>query len=324
MADNLREFFALMRPAEWLALVLTIAGSLAIWGLALWFPLARFRRSRRPPTGFGRYLPAAVWLAAAAYGALFLYARFVEPDELYVRRLRFESPKLPCGETLRLLHLTDIHARRGREEQLARAADAAAALRPDLLVLTGDYLCDYTRGAPTALLVFLFHLPDVPAYAVTGNYGGRYVPDPFLETLGIETLHTETRLLTIRGMPLELHGASPTRAAVAVRPRVHPEWFGIFLEHFPALFPQAAAAGWDLFLAGHTHGGQVRLPGYGALITLDRRGKEFEWGAYRLGDSVGYVSAGLGMECTGLPQVRFLCPPEIALIEVTGTGYSPR
>jgi hypothetical protein len=63
----------------------------------------------------------------------------------------------------------------------------------------------------------------------------------------------------------------------------------------------------------------VRLPFYGAIVTLDKRGKEFEWGAYRLGRTVGVVSAGIGMECRGWPQVRFLCPPEIVLIEVRGT-----
>jgi len=153
---------------------------------------------------------------------------------------------------------------------------------------------------------------------VPGNYGGFYPADALLDQLGVEELHTEWRDFVIKGVPIELLGLSPTREPIPVPPQRHPASFGIVLEHFPALLPAAADSGWDLYLAGHTHGGQVRLPFYGAIVTLDPRGKEFEWGAYRLGRTVGVVSAGLGMECRGWPQVRFLVPPEIVLIEIRG------
>ena len=72
--------------------------------------------------------------------------------------------------------------------------------------------------------------------------------------------------------------------------------FTILLYHMPDLMPEAEAQGIDLYLAGHTHGGQWRLPGYGALITSSIFGKRYEMGHYTEGGTQLYVSRGLGME----------------------------
>ena len=77
-------------------------------------------------------------------------------------------------------------------------------------------------------------------------------------------------------------------------------------------------AGVDLQLSGHTHGGQVRLPLYGALLTLSAMGKRFEAGLYRLGEMALYVNRGLGMEGGAAPRVRFLCRPEITVFDLLG------
>jgi uncharacterized protein len=323
MGDNFTEFVYLLSPAEWVGLLLVLGGSFVLWGLLLRILACRLAARLRglpPPQKPRRAVRWAVYLLCLTYAATYLYGHFVEADKLVLRHLAFDSSKIPAGRALRLVHVTDIHAQAWRIEHLERAAEAIVDLTPDAVLLTGDYLCDYTRGGPTALLAFLTRLPDVPIIAVPGNYGGRMVADPLFETLGMDFLHTETRLLTVAGVPLEVHGASPRRKPMDVRRRQAPERLGIFLEHFPSLLPSAAAADWDLFLAGHTHGGQIRLPGYGAIITLDRLGKTFEWGAYRVANTVAYVNAGLGLECRGAPQVRLFCPPEIALIEITGTG----
>jgi uncharacterized protein len=72
-----------------------------------------------------------------------------------------------------------------------------------------------------------------------------------------------------------------------------------------------------LQLSGHTHGGQVRLPFYGALFTASLYGKVFEAGRYKLKDLTLYITRGLGLEGAGAPRVRFLCPPEITLWEIS-------
>jgi predicted MPP superfamily phosphohydrolase len=71
-------------------------------------------------------------------------------------------------------------------------------------------------------------------------------------------------------------------------------------------------------LSGHTHGGQVRLPFYGALFAASLYGKAFESGRRQLAGLTLYVTRGIGMEGGGAPRVRFLCPPEIILWEVDG------
>ena len=82
------------------------------------------------------------------------------------------------------------------------------------------------------------------------------------------------------------------------------------------MIPEGALAGFDLYLAGHTHGGQVRLPGYGALITLGVHGKRFESGRYRLPEGMtAYVTRGGGPEGGLTTRVRFMCPPEVVLVE---------
>jgi len=91
--------------------------------------------------------------------------------------------------------------------------------------------------------------------------------------------------------------------------------FTLLLYHSPDLIEGAAAHEIDLYLAGHTHGGQIRLPLFGALFTASTYGKRYEMGRYQMGDTTLYVSRGLGMEGMGAPRARFLCPPEVVLVE---------
>ena len=77
--------------------------------------------------------------------------------------------------------------------------------------------------------------------------------------------------------------------------------------------PDAVETGVDLYLAGHTHGGQLRLPLFGALVTSSDFWKRYEAGRYREGQTTLYVSRGLGMEGLGAPRARFLAPPEIVV-----------
>jgi predicted MPP superfamily phosphohydrolase len=85
--------------------------------------------------------------------------------------------------------------------------------------------------------------------------------------------------------------------------------------------PAAVEAGVDLYLAGHTHGGQLRLPFFGAIVTASIYGKRYEMGAYRQGDTLLYVSRGVGMEGKGAPRARFLCPPEVVLCTLMGEDH---
>jgi predicted MPP superfamily phosphohydrolase len=85
------------------------------------------------------------------------------------------------------------------------------------------------------------------------------------------------------------------------------------LYHYPDLIDRLASKQVDLLLAGHTHGGQIALPFFGAIVTLSKGWKRYERGLYRVGESYLYVNRGLG---TDLPAIRFFARPEIAVIDL--------
>ena len=94
------------------------------------------------------------------------------------------------------------------------------------------------------------------------------------------------------------------------------ERFDVFLFHTPDLIEDVSHCGVDLYLCGHTHGGQVALPWYGALITFSKFGKKYESGLHRVGDTVLFVNRGLGMEPRPAPQIRFFARPQIAVFDI--------
>ena len=92
----------------------------------------------------------------------------------------------------------------------------------------------------------------------------------------------------------------------------------ILLYHTPDLMPLATKQGVDLYLSGHTHGGQIRAPFYGAILTSSQFGKRYEMGRYVEGKTDLYVSRGVGLEGMGAPRIRLFAPPEITLITIEG------
>jgi predicted MPP superfamily phosphohydrolase len=105
------------------------------------------------------------------------------------------------------------------------------------------------------------------------------------------------------------------RADLTVAPRTSPEALGIAVVHSPDPAPELAALGYDLVVAGHTHGGQVRLPVVGALVTNCSIPNRLARGVARLGRSYLHVSPGLGT--SKYAPFRLLCPPEATLLELT-------
>ena len=102
--------------------------------------------------------------------------------------------------------------------------------------------------------------------------------------------------------------------------QVRPDDFSLLLYHKPDLAYAARDLGINLYLAGHTHGGQIRLPFYGAVITNSHYGKTFEMGLYHLDQTTLYVSRGLGLEGMSAPRARFLCPPEVVVVDLAPAG----
>lgn len=257
------------------------------------------------------------------------YATWVEPFHLTVTSLEFASPKLQNGEPLRVLHLSDIHFE-GWTPRERRLLETVRALAPDLIFLTGDYLnlssVDHgpARQGVRDLLAELATL--APTWAVIGSPPvdrPDVVPQIFAG-LPITWLVDEAAEVEVKGHRLWLIGIRCTADHRRDGERLRQLWSAgshsalqILLYHSPDLFPLAAELGIDLHLAGHTHGGQLRLPFLGALVTSSAFWKRYEAGLYREGASTLYVSRGIGVEGKGAPRARFLAPPEVVLLTCT-------
>ncbi len=197
-----------------------------------------------------------------------------------------------------------------------------------MIVLTGDYVnLSYTEDALTQRqLRQLLSQLEAPGgvYATLGSppVDLPHVIPALFDDLPVRLLRDEWEWLELpSGRQLVLLGLDCTHdmkedgrrlgQLVQQAPNGVPR---VLLYHSPELMPQAADHGLELYLCGHTHGGQVRVPGIGALITSSQLGRDYVMGLYRLGSTNLYVSRGVGLEGLSAPRVRFLSPPEITLV----------
>ncbi len=248
------------------------------------------------------------------------YAKKVEPGKLTVESVQIPLKKLkPALEGFKIVHMSDFHLHPYTQIDLIRQAVATAnQLNPDLVVLTGDYV---QQGADS-----IFELAPVLA-ALNARYGiftslgnhdlwtNRTVVQTGLKEARLPLLLNQGVTLNVGGTPLYLAGLDDAwsgepdlAAAMANYPGDTP---AILLAHEPDLadtFAQDERIG--LQLSGHSHGGQVRLPGLGAPI-LPYLGKKYDQGLYRVGEMWLYTTRGIGL---GPVPIRFNCPPEITEI----------
>ena len=250
-------------------------------------------------------------------------AFFIEPTWLEVTRRQITSPKLKAP--LKIVVIADLQTDvigPYERDVIARVV----AEQPDLILLAGDYLqvhdeakWDQLRGQLNWLLKEEgFHAP-LGIYAVTGNVDYAAWPEIF-DGLPV-TCVTRTKSFDLARDDIRVTGLSMgdsfdvnTRVADSKR-------FHICLGHCPnfAMGPDLAQGNVqaDLLVAGHTHGGQVRLPLIGPLITLSRVPRSWAAGWTELsGGRRLLVSRGIGMERGSAPRLRFLCRPELVIVEV--------
>lgn len=254
----------------------------------------------------------------------------VEPSELQLTELAITSDRLPSGTPpIRLLHISDIHLERWtrREDQLLAHIEQA---QPDLIVITGDYVSTSNNSDPKTLRQVHDLLSQL--WAPYGVYATLGTPPvdlrenvvPIFDDLPVTLLREHCVQLDLgKGRQLALLGMDCTHylpddiarlaRLTAVAPPTMPQ---LLLNHSPELMPQAAQEGIDLYLCGHTHGGQVRLPIIGPLLTSSQLGRRYVMGHYQEGRTNLYISRGVGFEGLSAPRVRFLTRPEITLVTI--------
>jgi uncharacterized protein len=259
----------------------------------------------------------APWLITWGLKCAGLYQRAQRnADEVVVRCTSLAFSCLPPAfEDFTILHLSDLHADIS-EGAMRRLATIVGDLKYDICVLTGDYR-GKTYGSFEAALQSLSDLLPLlkgPLYGVLGNHDSlKMVPD--MEEMGIRMLFNEHEPIVRGSDRIYLAGvddahfyrADDINKAASGIPK---NAFSILLSHTPEVYAQAAAAGFNLMLSGHTHGGQLCLPG-GIPIKLEAvLPRSMGAGMWRHAGMTGYTSVGAG---TSLMPVRLNCPPEISL-----------
>ena len=290
---------------------------------------------------------AAGTLAAGA--ACVAYGVLVERTAFRVRR--FTAAVLPPGSApLRVLHVSDIHLlpRQGRKRDFLRGL---AGLEPDLVVSTGDHIA--SADGVDALVESLGRLADVPGVFVLGSndfeapqfkvpvrylFGattdgtGRPVPPlptdelrAGLEGIGWTYLEERRAELDVAGRPVRFRGTGDAHhhrddyAAVAGPAADDVLEIGVTHAPYRRLLDAMTADGVPLILAGHTHGGQVAVPGKGALVTNCDLPREHAKGlfSHEAGGRTAQVHVSAGLGTSPFAPYRFACPPEVTLLTLT-------
>jgi predicted MPP superfamily phosphohydrolase len=236
----------------------------------------------------------------------------------------------PSAPPVRIVHLTDTHIERNSYRE-ASVVTKVNALEPDIIVLTGDYLNLSRLLDPVSAKHFREFVSQLRAphgiYAVRGSVEPNMASMQWLvEGTSVTWLEQEAVTVDVRGQAVTLVGVACSHHPETDVARldkamagVPSDAFTLLLYHSPDLIAKAAEHGVDLYLGGHTHGGQLRLPLYGAIVTGSIYLKQYEAGLYERGGTTMYISRGIGFEGGGMPRARFLCRPEVVNLTLKGT-----
>ena len=229
----------------------------------------------------------------------------------------------PQMEGLRVVQITDLHLRKSWSDVYDQLIERVRQESPDLLLITGDFV-DHKRrpipAVPTIRRLVSALKARLGVFGILGNHD-RYHLRPHLDGIGLELLDKESRRIDVDGAELELlalpgvdrrHLTRPLLEAYPARTLGVPR---LVMAHFPDHLRKAAELlKPDIYFAGHTHGGQICLPGGFAPIRHDSLPRRFCKGVHRFANT--WLVVGRGMGFTGLP-FRFFCPAEV--IEITLT-----
>lgn len=237
-------------------------------------------------------------------------------DQIVIRRNHIAVAKLPPAfDNFTILHLSDLHVDIS-EGAMRHLVSIVGNLQYDICVLTGDYR-GKTYGPFEKSLKGIGELRvqlKGPLYGVLGNHDSIHMA-PSLEAMGIRMLFNECETIVRDDQHIFLAGVDDPHFYRAddiekAASRIPPDALSILLSHTPEVYDRAANAGFDVMFSGHTHGGQLCLPG-GIPIKLEAiLPRSMGAGAWRHAGMIGYTSVGVG---TSLLPVRLNCPPEITL-----------
>jgi len=265
---------------------------------------------------------------AFALIAIYIYATHIEPERLQVKEFTISSSKITAPITL--VHISDVQSN-GIGSYETEVFELIKTYRPDVVLHTGDLIQTYSNSSYPEELDALAELftglgDEVLKYHVNGDTEHPPSIDElqFAQKANTTILKNELVNIEVKGQGLQIGGLvlrqsrSPDAATLQrVGTNNNPSSFMLLMGHAPDFvlsLPENETAP-DLCLAGHTHGGQIRLPGIGPLLTLSDVPKGWARGTTELEHTTLNVSAGIGAEHAGyLPSIRINCPPEFTVI----------
>lgn len=286
--------------------------------------------------GLGLILPL-VWVAlglSVFISLIAFYSTWIAPFRLGVTHERLHTDRWPKDTPpLRLLHIADLHVERvtGREIRLNRLI---GEIKPDVIVFSGDFVnISYSDDPVTEehirKVISGWQAP-LGVYCVQGTYTVESSERVRAFTAGLKNLRllddewvrieTPAGALNLLGMTTTHYMRADQASVMELAQDAPEDGLRLIVTHASDVIPEADAAGYDLYLCGHTHGGQLRFPFIGAVFSGSHLGMRYVMGRYDLKHMTAYTSRGVGMEGLGAPRARFLCPPEIILWEISGTG----
>lgn len=281
---------------------------------------------------FLKWFAAALGICIFILAALLIYAYFIEPQELKIHEETIVVPHWSRElNGFRIAAISDIHggSNYSNEERLRYLTEKVNEQNPDIIVLLGDFVSQ-TAGFHSPLKMPVETVAEnikgmkakYGVYAVIGNHDWWYDDAKVraaLENIGIKVLENQTESFSAGGQTVTILGIEDfwRHKSVPVKdlmPKIQPQQNIIAITHNPDSFDQTPES-IALVLAGHTHGGQVLIPFYGAPILVAQR-KYLAGHVVENGRNL-FVTTGFGM--TG-PQLRFGVPPEIAVITLNSAN----
>lgn len=266
-----------------------------------------------------------IWPCAA-------YARFVEPFRLQVERaavpLRAGSA---APRALRIGVLSDLQTDRVTPYEI-HVVDTLLAEEPDLVLLPGDLFhgipSDFEVVVPQLNALLARIQAPLGAYFVTGDVDPPWYVQALLRGTSIRQLDNDIAEIDVDGTRLVVAGLCAAaslenaRRTAARFAKLAPEAaYRVAFAHHPDQIGLLGEAEFDVYVCGHTHGGQIVLPFFGPPLTLTELPRAIAAGG--LHDFHGrriYVSRGAGLERTQAPRIRFLCPPEVSILTLEPAG----
>lgn len=269
------------------------------------------------------FFQAAYAAVFAAPPAVLAYGVFIERHQLHLREQKMVIPNLaPELDGLRLVQLTDIHlspflSRR----ELQRAVDMANETRAHIALITGDLITTFRDPLDDCLDILAQVRADAGVFGCMGNHEIYAGAESHVERggarRGMQFLRSAAAPLRFGSAVLNLVGVDYQRVRrrylVGTEKLVAPGALNVLLSHNPDVFPVAARKGFDLTIAGHTHGGQVRVEFLNADLNPGRFYTPYVDGVYRRGPASIFVSRGIGT--IALPA-RLGSPPEVSLLRL--------